>query len=271
MKKFFFVLMTVLAVTAVSCKKDNNNNEQNEEKQEEQAPKFRIKTLSYCEGQNLAKPEDAEWADTWYYSYDAQGRVIDVDRKDGDKKHFVFTYADKKVTVARKDGKHNFILTLNNDGVCTSIVDDVIDPEEWGPYQETAVFEYDATLRNTKITKEGELRSVLTWRDNCLVNWTKAKDNNRKRTFTYNTTKNVGDLHAIYSEAVDPPARWLYETGLFGHGPAYLPMTSVWEDDPENASSITCKTDNNGYCTEEKKVFPDGWTEIFSITWEEIK
>ena len=266
MKKYLFVLMAALAVTAVSCDKpgDENNDEN-------KGPKFRIKTLSYCEGQDLAKAEDAEWADTWYYSYDDQGRVIDVDRKDGPKKHWVFTYEDKKVTVAREDGKHNYVLTLNDKGVCTSIMDDVLDPDEWGPYQETAVFEYDETLRPTKITKEGELRSIITLRDNCLVSWTKEKDNGRKRTFTYNTTKNIGDLHAIYSEAIDPPARWMYETGLFGHGPAYLPATSVWEDDMENGSTITCEVDANGYCTSEKKVFPGGWAEIFSITWEEIK
>lgn len=266
MKKLFVVLMTVLAVSAVSCKKSGTDNDG----KETQGPKYRIKTLAYTEGQDLAKPEDAGWFDTWYYTYDKDGRVIDVDRKDGDKKHFTFTYEGNKVTVARKDGLRNFILTLNDKGVCTSIIDDVKDPDEWGPYQETALFEYDATLRNTKITKEGELRSELTWRDNCLVNWTKVRDE-RKRTFTYNTTKNVGDLHAIYSEAVDPPARWLYETGLFGHGPAYLPKTSVWEDDPENASTITCEVDANGYCISEKKVFPDGRTEYFTITWEEIK
>ncbi len=266
MKRIFVAMMTVLTVFAVSCSKSG----QQGGKEEPTGPKYRIKTLAYTDGENLAKPEDAGWFDTWYYTYDQKGRVIDVDRKDGDKKHFIFTYEDKKVTIERADKLRSFILTLNDKGVCTSIVDDVKDPDEWGPYQETAVFEYDATLRNTKITKEGELRSVLTWRDNCLVSWTKEKDS-RKRTFTYNTTKNIGDLHAIYSEAVDPPARWIYETGLFGHGPAYLPATSVWEDDPENASTITCKVDANGYCIEEKKVFPGGWTEYFVITWEEIK
>lgn len=273
MKKYLYVLMAVFAVFATACKKGSTDPTPTPEPEPEpEITLYRIATLSYCEGQDLAKPEDAEWADTWYYSYDAQGRVSVVDRKDGDKKHFTFTYDDKekKVTVTRKDGLRTFILKLNIQGVCTSITDDVQDPDEWGPYQETATFEYDKELRNTKITKEGELRSELSWRDGCLVSWTKTKDD-RKRVFTYNTTKNVGDLHAIYSEAVDPPARWLYETGLFGHGPAYLPMTSVWEDDPENASTITCKTDANGYCTEEKKVFPDGWTEIFTITWEEIK
>lgn len=268
MKKLLFFVMAALTVCTVSCKKPSGGDQK-----EPETPKYRIATLSYCEGQNLANPADAEWADTWYYSYDAQGRVSDVDRKDGDKKHFIFTYDEKAktVTVARKDGLRTFTLKLDIQGVCTSIKDANNDPDEWGPYVETATFEYDATLRNTKITKEGELRSELTWRDNCLVNWTKAKDNNRKRTFTYNNIKNLGNLHAIYSEAIDPPARWLYETGLFGNGPAFLPATSVWEDDPENGSTITCKVDMNGYCIEEKKVFPDGWTEYFVITWEEIK
>ncbi|MBR1887621.1 MAG: DUF4595 domain-containing protein [Bacteroidales bacterium] len=271
MKKLFFFVMAAVTVLTVSCKKAGQDDQK-----EPEGPKYRIATLAYCDGNNLEKPDDAGWYDTWYYTYDDQGRVIDVDRKDGDKKHFTFTYEGNKVTISRKDGQRNFILTLNDKGVCTSITDDVKDPEEWGPYQETAVFEYDATLRPTKITKEGELRSELTWRDNCLVSWTKAREDNRKRSFTYNTTKNIGDLHAIYSEAIDPPARWLYETGLFGHGPEYLPATSVWEDDPENGSTITCEVDENGYCVSEKKTFPadsEGkvWTEYFLITWEEIK
>ena len=265
MKKLFFFVMAALTVFTVSCNKSGQNDQK-----EPEGPKYRIATLAYCDGENLAKPDDAGWYDTWYYTYDDKGRVIDVDRKDGEHKHWKFAYEDKKVTITRGDEKEVYVLTLNDKGVCTSILDDVKE-SEWGPYAETAVFEYDATLRPTKITKEGELRSELTWRDNCLVSWTKARDDNRKRSFTYNTTKNVGDLHAIYSEAIDPPARWVYETGLFGHGPEYLPATSVWLDDPENGSTITCKVDANGYCTEEKKVFPDGWTEFFVITWDEIK
>lgn len=270
MKKLFFFVMAALAICTVSCDKDNQNDQK-----EPEGPKYRIATLAYCDGDNLTKPEDAGWFDTWYFTYDEQGRVIDVDRKDGEKKHWTFAYADNKVTITRGDAKEVYELTLNDKGVCTSILDDVKE-SDWGAYAETAVFEYDATLRPTKITKEGELRSELTWRDNCLVSWTKAKDNNRKRSFTYNTTKNIGDLHAIYSEAIDPPARWLYETGLFGHGPEYLPATSVWEDDPENGSTIACEVDANGYCISEKKTFPANdkgnvWTEYFVITWEEIK
>lgn len=264
MKKFFYFVMAALTVFAVSCNKGGKVDP------EPEGPQYRIKTLAYCDGENLANHEDAGWYDTWYYTYDAQGRVIDVDRKDGEHKHWTFAYENNKVTATRGDNKEIMVLTLNDKGVCTSILDDVKE-SEWGPYQETAVFEYDATLRNTKITKEGELRSELTWRDNCLVNWTKTKSDNRKRTFTYTITKNIGNLHAIYSEAVDPPARWLYEAGFFGNGPAYLPATSVWEDDPENASTISCTVDSNGYCVQEKKVFPGGWTEFFVITWEEIK
>lgn len=264
MKKLFFLLMAFMAVTVISCNKEPNGKEDDTPK----GPQFRIKTLSYCDGENLAKPEDAGWFDTWTYTYDAQGRVTEVDRG-SDSNHWTFAYADNKVTVNRKDGKEVYELTLNSDGVCTSILDDVKE-SDWGAYKETATFEYDATLRPIKISKEGELRSVITLRDNCLVSWTKERDN-RKRTFTYNTTKNVGDLHAIYSEAIDPPARWMYETGLFGKGPEYLPATSVWEDDPENGSTITCEVDANGYCTSEKKVFPGGWTEYFVITWEKIE
>ena len=264
MKKFLFFAIAALSVFAVSCNKGGKVDP------EPQGPKYRIKTLAYCDGENLAKHEDAGWYDTWYYTYDAQGRVIDVDRKDGEHKHWKFAYADKKVTITRGDEKEIYELTLNDKGVCTSILDDVKE-SDWGAYKETAVFEYNETLRPVKITKEGELRSELTWRDNCLVNWTKTKSDNRKRTFTYSITKNIGGLHATYSEAIDPPARWLYETGLVGLGSEYLPATSVWEDDPENASTISCTVDSNGYCVQEKKVFPGGWTEFFVITWEEIK
>lgn len=269
MKKLFFFLMTAAAVCAVSC---NNKPSTPGDTPEPSGPKYRIAELSYTdnwwEDKATLSVETAEWWDTWYFSYDNEGRVVDVDRKDAEhpERHWVFTYKDKTVTIAQKsDNKVIMTLKLNDKGVCTSITD------EW---EETAVFEYDETLRNTKITKENELRSELTWRDNCLVSWTKTKDE-RVRKFTYAQTPNVGDLHAIYSEAVDPPARWLYETGLFGHGPAYLPKTSVWEDDPENASTITCAVDANGYCVAEVKTFPvDGGktpTEIFKITWEEVK
>lgn len=261
--------MTAAAVCAVSCNKPQGGGDT----PEPVGPKYRIASLSYTDNwwddAKTLTPETATWWDTWYFTYDKDGRVVDVDRKDAEhpERHWVFKYEGSDVMISQKsDDKVVMALKLNDKGVCTSIKD------EW---EETAVFEYDETLRNTKITKEGELRSELTWRDNCLVSWTKAKDNNRKRTFTYAPTPNIGDLHAIYSEAVDPPARWLYETGLFGHGPAYLPKTSVWEDDKENGSTISCTVDSNGYCVAEVKTFPkDGDktpTEIFKITWEEIK
>ncbi len=270
MKKFLFALMAIAAAMTVSCSKPADKND---DSKEPEGPKFRIATLAYTDNwwseATTLSVETAEWWDTWYFTYDAQGRVIDVDRKQEDhpERHWVFNYDGSTVTVSQKsDNKVIMTLTLNDKGVCTALKD------EW---DETAVFEYDATLRNTKITKEGELRSELSWRDNCLVSWTKAKENNRLRTFTYANTPNKGDLHAIYSEAVDPPARWMYETGLFGHGPAYLPKTSVWDDDKENGSTITCAVDENGYCISETKTFPvdNGKTptEIFKITWEEIK
>lgn len=263
--------MAAMAIFAVSCNKDKNG----EQKEEKEIPACRIKKLSYCEGQDLNDPTQAEWYDNWHFTYDDQGRVIDVDKKDpekGEKRHWIFSYPEEgKVIIERGDHNDKFILTLNEDGVCTSIVDDVtLDDWGGGPYQETALFEYDATLRATKITKEGELRSELTWRDNCLVSWTKTKDENHKRIFTYSTEKNIGDLHEIYSEAIDPPARWLYETGLFGHGPANLVLTSVWEHKPEDLSNITHEKDENGYVTGEKKVFPGGWTEWFLIEWEPV-
>lgn len=269
MKKIIYLLMAAMAIFAVSCNKDKNG-EQKEEGGDVPAPQFRIKSLSYCDGDNLATAEAAGWADKWAYTYDEQGRVIDVDRHDGDDKHWVFTYGDDNtVTINRQDNKEKYVLTLNDKGVCTSILDDVLE-SEWGAYKETAVFEYDATLRVTKIQKEGQLRSELSWRDNCLVSWTKTQDENHKRVFTYSTEKNLGDLHEIYSEAIDPPARWLYETGMFGHGPANLVLTSVWEHDPENLSNITHEKDENGYVVSEKKVFPGGWTEFFVIEWEPI-
>ena len=266
MKKLLLIMMSLAAVAVVSCKKGDNE----KENKEPEGPKFRIATLAYCDGENLAKPEDAGWFDTWYYTYDDQGRVIDVDRKDGPNKHWTFAYEGNKVTVTQESGKEVYVLTLNDKGVCTSFLDDVKE-SDWGAYQETATFTYDETLRITKIEKEGELRSEITLRDNCLVSWTKTKDDNAKRIFTYNTTKNIGDLHAIYSEAINPPARWMYETGLLGKGPAYLPMTSEWEGRPDTQSTLTCEVDENGYCISEKKVFADGWTEFFVITWEEIK
>lgn len=271
MKKFVYILMTVLAVGMISCNKEKKNGEG-----EDDGPLYRIKSLSYTDNwyeeglPNHEDPDEIGWYDTWTYTYDAQGRVIKVFREEGKpQKNWTLSYEGNKVTITREDGKEILTLELNAKGVCTSIKDDVKE-SEWGPYDETAVFEYDATNRPTKITKEGELRSVITLRDNCLVSWTKEKDS-RKRTFTYSNTKNLGDLHEIYSEAIDPPARWLYETGLFGHGPAYLVATSVWEDDPENGSTITHKLDENGYVLWEKKVFPGGGTEFFKIEWEEIK
>ena len=265
MKKIVYLLMAAMVIFATSCDKKNGENDT----PEQDIPACRIKKLSYCEGQDLNDPTQAEWYDNWNYTYDEQGRVIDVDKKDGDSKHWIFSYAEAGVvTITRADNKEILKLTLNGDGVCTSILDDVKE-SDWGPYQETALFEYDATLRAKKITKEGELRSELTWRDNCLVSWTKTKDH-KKRVFTYSTDKNIGDLHEIYSEAIDPPARWLYETGMFGHGPANLVLTSVWEDDLENLSNISHVKDENGYVTGEKKVFPSGWTEWFLIEWEPV-
>ena len=261
--------MTAAAICTVSCNKPQS---QGGDTPEPAGPKYRIAVLSYTDNwwddAKTLTPETATWWDNWYFTYDKDGRVVDVDRKDAEhpEKHWVFKYEGSDLMISQKsDGKVVMALKLNDKGVCTSITD------EW---DETAVFEYDETLRNTKITKEGEVRSELTWRDNCLTKYTNVKKGT-VRTFTYAKTKNIGGLHAIYSEAVDPPARWLYETGLFGNGPEYLPKTSAVEGDPDNASTLSCTVDSNGYCVLEVKTFPvDGDktpTEIFKITWEEIK
>ena len=252
-KLFFFGAIALAAAVAFSCKPDDKT---------EEVKVYRITSFS-------AWDEDNSWKDTWTYKYDEQGRVADIDRNElddeGNKneaKHWVLTYEGQTVKFVRQSDKvAEFELTLGANGFCEKML---INGKSTPRF-----YTYDATGRITEIKEGEDVASKITLQDNCIKVWTNEwEDPVRKKNHVYTSTKNLGDIHNIYSEVADP-ARWMYETGLFGHGTAYLAESNQWED-REIGSTLTYDLDANGYVTKETKVY-DGWHEYWGYTWEEVK
>lgn len=249
MKKIFSIAAIVLmgAAALVSCKKGDNGGK-------EETVVKRVKTFSEV---------GDGWADVYAYTYDAQGRVSNINRSEGEKV-WDFAYSGNKVTVTyTKKGETPYVayvLTLNEKGLCTSMVD------EW---EETRTYTYNSEGRIIKVEKEGELKSELSLEDGCILYWTKNRDGEwAKKNHKYTSTKNIGDIHNIYSEATDP-SRWMYETGLFGHGTAYLCGENQW-DYSEAKGILTYEFDADGYVIAEHKDYPD-WPENWTYEWEVVK
>ena len=61
----------------------------------------------------------------------------------------------------------------------------------------------------------------------------------------------------------------MMETGLFGHGTAYLCGENQWAHS-EAKGVLTYDTDEDGFVTAEHKDYPD-WPEEFAYSWEVVK
>ena len=155
----------------------------------------------------------------------------------------------------------NYDCALNDMGFVSTLTD------EWG---DTFAFTYDKEGRITKIDKGEKNITTVTIEDGCIVTWTRINDGETQtKNHKYISTKNVGDIHNIYPEVYPIAGRWMMETGLFGHGTAYLCGENQWAHS-DAKGVLTYDTDADGFVTAEHKDYPD-WPEEFAYTWEVVK
>lgn len=228
------------AFVVTSCNKDKNVNE-------EKTVKYRITKFSVVD-------PGGTWADNYVYTYAQDGKIVNVDR--GDKK-WDFAYNGNTIKIT---GTAKLTLTLNDKGLCTKMVD------EWN---DERTYTYNSEGRITSISENGKLMSTITIEDGCIISWTRDSDDaTQTKNHKYSSQKNVYDIHNIYSEATEP-AHWLYETGLFGHGTAYLAGESQWAHSTDKAT-YKYTFDEKETKLIENKDYP-GYPEKFEYVFEVIK
>ncbi len=228
------------AFVVTSCNKDKNANE-------EKTVKYRITKFSVVD-------PGGTWADNYVYTYAQDGKIVNVDR--GDKK-WDFAYNGNTIKIT---GTAKLTLTLNDKGLCTKMVD------EWN---DERTYTYNSEGRITSISENGKLMSTITIEDGCIISWTRDSDDaTQTKNHKYSSQKNVYDIHNIYSEATEP-AHWLYETGLFGHGTAYLAGESQWAHSTDKAT-YKYTFDEKETKLIENKDYP-GYPEKFEYVFEVIK
>ena len=242
MKKYFAIAAAVCAaLVTMSCQKNDDG------KGDEAKVSKRVATFSLV---------GDGWADVYQFTYD-NDKVVKVFREEG--KEWSLTYSDKNVKIVGKDV--NYDCALNDMGFVSTLTD------EWG---DTFAFTYDKEGRITKIDKCVKNITTVTIEDGCIVTWTRIKDGETQtKNHKYISTKNVGDIHNIYPEVYPIAGRWMMETGLFGHGTAYLCGENQWAHS-DAKGVLTYDTDADGFVTAEHKDYPD-WPEEFAYTWEVVK
>ncbi|MDY3979161.1 MAG: DUF4595 domain-containing protein [Tidjanibacter sp.] len=245
MKKFlsFLAIAAMTAAVCVSCG-DKNGGEDPEPE-----VKVRINTYSVL---------GDGWADVYVFTWNADGKVSNVNRSNGDKV-WDFVYSGNTATVTGPDG--DFVLTLNANGYCTSMTD---------PWGDVRTYTYNADGQLTEVKKGADVKSTLTYEEGCLLTWTRTKDGAlQTKTHTYSSKKNVAGIFNIIQEATDPANQWWYLTGLFGKPSKNLCDSSKWNHS-DAAATYTYDFDENGCVTAEHKDYPD-WPEEFTYTWDVVK
>ncbi|MBR6305549.1 MAG: hypothetical protein IKR38_02060 [Bacteroidales bacterium] len=218
MKKFFFALMAAAAVMTVSCNKPGD--EQNEGKDEGSKlpkPEYRIKTMAN------------NWEDTWTFSYDAEGKVIDVTRGEPGK-HWIFNY--KSATALEinleKDNKLLYEITLNKDGFASEIKD------YSGSSVKTYEYDYNKDGFMVKCLVDGKEKTLQTITDGNVEHWDRiglTKEDGtilwREKRHEYYTELNKGGIHTEWAEDAQMD-RWFWETGLLGRASVNVCKTAWW-------------------------------------------
>lgn len=246
MKRFLFAAVLCLALfSIIGCEKNKGKGKE----QEKPVLVKRIKTYSLVgEG----------WADNYQYSYDAQGRVSRIFREEG--KAWDFSYDGNKVTVKDAKGDVAFDITLGTNNYCQTMKKDGKDEY---------TYTYDADGYMTKCMKGKDVASNITIKDGCISVWTRWKDGVEQfKEHTYIQDKNLGGIHNIHSESCGLD-RWMFETGLFGKGTAYLCGSNKWQH-LDMGATLSYDYDKDGYVTAEHKIF-NGEREEFQYTWELVK
>ena len=239
MKKLFGLIL-ITGLFFLSCENDDSNNDSETEK--------------------TTTAQITSWADDWdsySYSYDNEGRVIKIDRNNGEREYNL-SYTEGTISIS---GYATYTIVLGSNGYASSFSD------EWDTYQYT----YDSEGYMTKIEKEDDIVSNIIVENGCISSWSKFEDGVEfVKNHTYSSAENVAGINNIYSEKGGFD-RWLAELGFFGKPTKYLCSGNQW-DYSESGSQITYEYDENGFVLKEVKNFPaDDWTENYSYTWNIIE
>ena len=202
----------------------------------------------------LGKPQEAakfritsfadDW-DTWFYEYNADGKVSRVYRTaDGTAggaldREWVLAYNGNTVSIT---GKNEYTLTLNAQGYVATMVDG----------SKTYDYLYDSEGYMIQAYKDGAVVANATIENGNITKWSKWRDGAEVwKLHTYDSNKNVGEAHCIYIESVGP-SRWFVETGLFGKANTNLHTSNQW-DYSSDGSTFSYEFDANGCVTKEIK------------------
>lgn len=245
MKKIFSIAAVLALTVFAGCEKSG----QNAGGGVEQTIVKRVKTYSLV---------GDGWADVYQYSYDSEGRVARIYREES--KQWTFSYDGDNVLVKNAEGKVAYEMVLGQDGLCKSMTD------EWG---DVRTYTYNAEGCMTKCMKGEDVASDVTWEDGCITEWTRWKDGEEQfKIHNYTNVRNIGGIHNIYCEAAGVD-RWMFETGLFGKGTAYLCGGNQWKHS-DAAATLSYDYDEDGFVIAEHKDYPD-WPEEFQYTWEVVE
>ncbi|GHV01581.1 hypothetical protein FACS1894159_09630 [Bacteroidia bacterium] len=197
-----------------------------------------------------------EW-DSWAYTYNADGKVEQIDRNSGERV-YNFAYSGNNVSVS---GYATFTMVLGQNGYVASMVD------QW---DDARSFTYDAKGHMLTALKDTDLKSTVTIADECIASWTRYQsDAWQTKNHTFDSAKpNTGAIHNIYSEAAGVD-RWLFESGLFGKPSAFMCSSSQWTHST-TAATYSYEYDDNGCATREIKAYGTDEPEIYTYTFNKI-
>ena len=269
MKKFIYVLMAAATLAAVACEKATPNTGDENANEEENVEVETRKVLAHLASHydEAAGPYGGRM-----FRYDEAGKLVGVDEtwlnEDGSTGtwNLDVEYTDNKVIFKEQEsGNVDREWTIGTNGYVSSVTKG----------ETVYAYSYDADGHLVEIKENGEVCSVITWKDGNLVSWSKEKelkDENDEYTIarikaqTYTTQENIGGVHIVFSEK-SSMSQWMYETGLFGKASKNLVATDQWTNS-ETGATFDYRYDNDGYVIASFKYYGDKLDDEKYYVWK---
>ena len=196
MKKFLFFSLIALAALTVSCKKDNKDIIDDEP----DAPKV----------ERFAQLRD-KW-DWWDFSYNADGKVVKIDRGNGDRVwNFAWNGNNCEVT-----GKDTYSIELGSNGMVSKLT----------AGSDVRTYTYDANGYLKEVKLGDNVVATITVTNG---NITKVVEGEDTWDYTYGSEDNSKGYQIWYQDRdgniIPSWHRFLIETGMFGKASAKLPTS----------------------------------------------
>lgn len=251
MKKLFLMLAVCGLALNTACDKNDDPKTDpvnpNPTPEEPAGPKARL--VSFNSG---------GW-DTYVYTYDGEGKVVKIDRNNGERTWDV-TYSGNTITMS---GYSEMTMTVGDNGYVSYLKDG---------YNDEFYYTYDANGYVASIKKFDELKGNTIIKDGNCTGWSRFKDGEEEfKIHTFLDTKNLAGIHTGYMEY--GAGRWMVELGWFGKANANIVDTNQWasyEGDDTKKSFMSYEYDDNGFVTKETKTY-GGKDEVYTFTWEVIE